>query len=133
MVRPARTTVVADVPAHDHGDPAPASRSGLVAMGLAGGLVPSPSALLVFLAALAIGHAWFGVLLVVAFGLGMAMTLCTLGLLIMQFRATAEQRLAHRSGTRFPAILRALPVATACGVLVLGLAIAAQAAGGIGR
>ncbi|HEU4911935.1 MAG TPA: nickel transporter, partial [Actinomycetes bacterium] len=60
--------------AHAHEVPAP-SRRGLVAIGLAGGLLPSPSAVLVFLGALALGHPWFGVLLVVAFGLGMAATL----------------------------------------------------------
>ena len=41
------------------------SRRGLIAIGLAGGLLPSPSALLVLLGAIALGHAWFGVALVV--------------------------------------------------------------------
>jgi nickel/cobalt transporter (NicO) family protein len=35
-------------------------------MGFAGGLVPSPLALVVLLGAIALGRAWFGVLLVVA-------------------------------------------------------------------
>src|SRR5207248_1328524 len=42
--------------AHSHAHPASVSRAGLVAMGLAGGLAPSPSALLVLLAALALGR-----------------------------------------------------------------------------
>lgn len=39
---------------------------------LAGGLVPSPSALVVLLAAIALGRTIFGVALVLVYGLGMA-------------------------------------------------------------
>ena len=75
--------------------PAPSRRS-LVAMGLAGGLVPSPSALIVFLAATGLGHPWFGVALVVAFGVGMATTLAVVGLLVVRLRDRAEARLRRR-------------------------------------
>ena len=44
-------------------------------MGMAGGLVPTPSALVVLLGATALGRAWFGVLLVAIYGIGMALTL----------------------------------------------------------
>ena len=53
-------------------------------MGVAGGLVPSPSALVVLLGAIALGRTWFGVLLVVAYGLGMAATLTAAGLLLVK-------------------------------------------------
>ncbi|MFJ7063773.1 nickel transporter, partial [Streptomyces microflavus] len=69
---------------HDH-DPAGTStapekarrtsRTGLIGMGIAGGLVPSPSALVVLLGAVALGRTAFGVLLVIGYGLGMAATL----------------------------------------------------------
>src|SRR5205823_984135 len=54
---------------HDHGpdhdgEAAPVRTRALVAMGFAGGLVPSPSALVVLLGAMALGRAWFGVVLV---------------------------------------------------------------------
>jgi ABC-type nickel/cobalt efflux system permease component RcnA len=55
-------------------------------MGVAGGLVPSPSALLVLLGATALGRAWFGVLLVIAYGVGMAVTLTVAGLLLLRPR-----------------------------------------------
>ena len=58
---------------HDHHHGAPVTRvgrRGLVGMGVAGGLVPSPSALVVLLAAVALGRTAFGVLLVLAYGLG---------------------------------------------------------------
>ena len=52
----------------------------LVAMGFAGGLVPSPSALVVLLGAIALHRAWFGLILVIAYGVGMAATLTGAGL-----------------------------------------------------
>ena len=64
--------------AHSHApiDPErPLHWRSLVAMGFAGGMVPAPSALVVLLGAIALGRTWFGVVLVVAYGLGMAATL----------------------------------------------------------
>ena len=65
-------------------------------MGLVGGLVPSPSALLLLLAAVALGRAWFGFVLVLAFGIGMATSLAAVGLmargLVLRLEAVAMQR-----------------------------------------
>lgn len=63
------------------------SRKQLLSMGLAGGLVPSPSALVVLLGAVALGRAWFGVLLVIAYGIGLALTLMGAGMLLAFFEA----------------------------------------------
>lgn len=52
----------------------------MVALGLAGGLVPSPSALLILLATMAVGRWWLGLLAVIAFGAGMAITLTITGM-----------------------------------------------------
>ena len=120
---------------HEHEAPAgvaPPSRRGLVAMGLAGGLLPSPSALLVLLGAVALGKPWFGVALVVAFGLGMAATLAVVGLLVMRLRERAELGLARHPGSRFAPVLRIAPVVTAAAVVVLGAALAWRGLGGTG-
>ena len=121
---------------HDHGhqrdDAAPPSRRGLVAIGLAGGLLPSPSALLVLLGAVALGHPWFGVGLVVAFGLGMASTLAVVGLLVMRLRERAELRLVSHPASRLAPVLRLVPVLTAVGVVVLGSALAWRGLGSTG-
>jgi ABC-type nickel/cobalt efflux system permease component RcnA len=93
-------------------------------MGLAGGLLPSPSAVLVLLGALAVGHPWFGVALVVAFGLGMATTLAVVGVLVMRLRERVERRLLRRPGTRVAVLLTVLPVLTAVTVTGLGLLLA---------
>jgi ABC-type nickel/cobalt efflux system permease component RcnA len=119
---------------HDHTGavpPGPRLRS-LIGMGVAGGLVPSPSALLVLLGGIALGRPWFGLLLVVAYGLGMAGLLTGIGLLLARGRALLERR-ARTGATswRWPLagrLTRALPVGTAALVLVVGIGVALTAA-----
>ncbi|NUO61690.1 MAG: High-affinity nickel-transporter [Hamadaea sp.] len=66
---------------HDHG-----GRRNLTVLGIAGGLVPSPTALVVLLGAAALGRLWFGIVLIVVYGLGMAGTLTAAGLLLLRVR-----------------------------------------------
>jgi nickel/cobalt exporter len=106
----------------------PLGRRGLVALGLAGGLVPSPSAVVVLLGGIALGHAWFGVALVLAYGLGMAATLTGVGLLLAHLRTRVDRRLAIPAGSLLARAGRLLPVATASVIVVVGLALAAQGA-----
>jgi nickel/cobalt transporter (NicO) family protein len=67
---------------HTHRGLAPTWR-GLFALGLAGGIVPSSSALVVLLSSVALGRLGFGLVLIVAFGLGMAVVLVTTGVLLV--------------------------------------------------
>jgi nickel/cobalt exporter len=114
---------------HDHGDPGPPlGRRGLVALGLAGGLVPSPSAVVVLLGGIALGRAWFGVALVLAYGLGMAATLTGVGLLLARLRTRMDRRLHLPAGTLPARLGRLLPAATASVIVLVGLGIAAQGA-----
>ncbi len=109
---------------HTHVLPAPGAtvpRRELVAMGIAGGLVPSPSALVVLLAALALGRVGLGLALVVAYGVGLAVTLVGTGLLL----ARAEHRIRGWLGSLGPhgsaLMVRALPLASAVAVSGAGL------------
>jgi nickel/cobalt exporter len=121
-------------PAAVAGRGAPASAShergagalrGLLAMGFAGGLVPSPSALVVLLGAIALGRTWFGILLVIGYGAGMATALMGIGLLLARGRRLLERRpLPPRLG----ALAARLPLATASLVVLVGAGLAAQAA-----
>jgi nickel/cobalt transporter (NicO) family protein len=113
-------------------DAAGPSRRGLIAIGLAGGLLPSPSALLVLLGAVALGHAWFGVALVVAFGLGMAATLAAVGLVVMRLRERAELRLRSHPASRLAPLLRIGPPVTAAAVVLLGTTLAWRGFGATG-
>jgi nickel/cobalt transporter (NicO) family protein len=107
----------------------------LVSVGFAGGLVPSPSALVVLLGAIALGRAWFGVLLVLAYGAGMALTLTGAGLLLVRVRAVLDRRGAGRVRARprlgLARLSRALPLASAATIVVVGLFLAVQGASAI--
>lgn len=118
------------VPHDDHHQPrrAGAGRSGVVLMGLAGGMVPSPSALVVLLGAIAIGRAWFGVVVIAAYGVGMAVTLVAAGLLMARLRDRIAA-LVTRSHPGLDRSLRYLPMLTAGLVLGGGLVLSARALG----
>jgi len=112
----------------------PVSRRSLVGMGIAGGLVPSPSALVVLLSAIALGRTAFGILLVVGYGLGMAATLTAAGLLLVKVR----DRFQHRSVDQVGRVGRAAarwqrvsPYLTASLVLVVGAGLALRSVGGL--
>lgn len=120
---------------HDHVLPAPGAvvrRRELVMMGLAGGLVPSPSALVVLLGAIAVGRVPFGVALVVAYGVGLAATLVGAGLLIVRFERGVRgwsSRLSTPAGARLNAVTNALPLVSGfaiagAGVLLLARSVA---------
>jgi ABC-type nickel/cobalt efflux system permease component RcnA len=90
-------------------------------MGVAGGLVPSPSALVVLLGAIGLGRTWFGVLLVLAYGAGMAAVLTAAGLLLIRIRDRWRWPARLRPGPRLAAWA---PNGTAALVLLVGSALA---------
>jgi ABC-type nickel/cobalt efflux system permease component RcnA len=95
-------------------------------------MVPAPSALVVLLGAIALGRTWFGVVLVVAYGLGMAATLTAAGLLLVRARGAIDRRAARgaRAG-RAARLARVLPVATSSLIVIVGLSLAARGAVGM--
>jgi nickel/cobalt exporter len=104
-------------------------RGGVVLMGFAGGLVPSPSAVVVLVGAAALGKAWFGVTLVLAYGTGLALSLALVGVLVTGSGRWLARRLptARSSGPgrwigRVPA--RTVPVGSAALVVALGVGLA---------
>ena len=117
---------------HSHAPPAPTGEAlqwrTLVPLGLVGGFVPSPSAIVVLLGAIALGRAWFGVVLVVGYGLGMAATLTGAGLLLVGARGAIEHRLTGpRAGWVAP-VAAALPALTAAAILLGGIYLAFRGA-----
>ncbi|MFD4114241.1 nickel transporter [Streptomyces niveus] len=107
---------------HHHGKTGRSGLPALLGVGLAGGLVPSPSALVVLLGAIALSRTYFGVLLVVGYGLGMALTLTSAGLLL----AGGGTRLAALGERRLPALRRYTPygsVLTGFAVLAVGVGL----------
>ena len=109
---------------HHHHREHKRGRLGLIGMGVAGGLVPSPSALVVLLGAVALGRTWFGIFLVLCYGIGMAATLTAAGILLVHVSDRWAGRVASRLGSqRFAG---AAPVMTAGLVLVVGLGLATR-------
>jgi ABC-type nickel/cobalt efflux system permease component RcnA len=106
------------------------SRGGLIGLGAAGGLVPSPSALLVLLAAVTAGRTVFGISLVLAYGLGMALALCAAGLLVVRLQDRLTRLVAGRKLARLGWVAAAMPVLTSSLVLVVGLGLMARAISG---
>jgi nickel/cobalt transporter (NicO) family protein len=99
---------------------------GLLALGVSGGLLPCPSALVVMLGAIALHRVAFGMLLIVAFSLGLAGVLTGIGLLLVY---------AQRWFERFPGdgrLIRAVSVGSAAVVTAAGLVISAGALAQLG-
>jgi ABC-type nickel/cobalt efflux system permease component RcnA len=96
----------------------------LFALGLSGGLVPSASAVIVLLVSISLGRPGYGVLLTIAFGLGMAVVLIGIGVALVYARGLLE-RVPSRA--RFASVARWVPLATALFVLAVGVAITTQA------
>jgi len=100
---------------------------GLFALGLAGGLIPSTSALLILLGSIAAGRPAFGFVLVVAFGLGMAVVMSGIGLALVIARGRLDR---FDGSTTLGRLSGYVPLAAACIVLALGLYLTVQAVGG---
>jgi nickel/cobalt exporter len=107
-------------PHHHHHHHQVGGRS-LLSMGAAAGLLPCPSALVVLLAAVSQHEVALGMLLIVAFSLGLAGTLTALGLAVVHARRFVPPRIA---AGRVAALLPAL---SAVLVVAIGLVLAARA------
>ena len=99
----------------------------LFALGLAGGIIPSTNALIILLGTIVAGRAAFGIVLVIAFGLGMALVLGGVGAIMVLARERLE-RLPMTSSLGRAA--RHAPLAAAVVVLSVGLWLTVQAIGG---
>ena len=108
---------------HDHDD-ALTSR-GILGVGIAAGLLPCPSALVVLLSAIALHRVGFGMALIVAFSIGLAATITAIGLL-----AVLARRAFSRARLDGP-VVRALPAVSAAVIVLVGLAITARALPGV--
>jgi ABC-type nickel/cobalt efflux system permease component RcnA len=109
---------------HSHAPSGPGLR-GLVAVGVSGGLLPCPSALVVLLAAVSLHRVAFGMVLILAFSTGLALSITGIGLL-----AVLAKRSFSRVSFEGP-LVRLLPVASALVIVVAGLAMTARALPGV--
>ncbi len=101
----------------------------LLALGVSGGLLPCPSALIVLLSAVALGRVGFGLVLIVVFSVGLASVLTGIGLLVV-FAGRLLARLPGRS--RHAPLLRVVPALSALLITVVGAGFIWQALRQIG-
>lgn len=123
---------------HDHGphghhhhlppgtDGSPVTWRGLLALGISGGLLPCPSALVLMLGAISLERVSFGLALIVMFSLGLASVLTAIGVVLV-YAGKFFQRIPE-SGPLF----RFVPVASALFITVVGVGITLQALMSIG-
>jgi nickel/cobalt transporter (NicO) family protein len=105
---------------HHHHENALTSK-GILGVGVAAGLLPCPSALVVLLSAIALHRIGLGLALIVAFSFGLAITITSIGLVAVLARRTFGRiSLEGR-------LVRALPAGSAALILVVGLVITARA------
>jgi nickel/cobalt exporter len=111
---------------HSHAAPDQLSLRSLVALGVSGGLLPCPSALVVLLSAIALHRLAFGLALIVAFSFGLASVISGIGLAVLY---------ARKLFTRLPSdhgrVVQILPVASAVIITTLGLVLTARSLPGV--
>jgi len=106
---------------HSHAVPDGLSARSLIAVGISGGMLPCPSALVVLLAATSLHRVAFGLVLIVAFSLGLALTITSIGLFAV-FAKRAFSRVNMDGG-----LIRLLPAVSAVVILVAGALMTARA------
>jgi ABC-type nickel/cobalt efflux system permease component RcnA len=120
-------------PTHSHGgrehshlppgaDGSPLTWRSLLALGVSGGLLPCPSALVVMLAAISLGRVGYGLALIVAFSVGLAATLTAVGLLFVYASRFVAARRAGEGR-----VMKALPVLSSLVIACAGAAICYEA------
>jgi ABC-type nickel/cobalt efflux system permease component RcnA len=104
---------------HGHGTPETPTRSlswwGLTLLGITGGMIPCVEAIWLLLATVGTGQFWLVLPAVLAFSAGLAVVLVVIGILVVQVPRFAQSRFG--SGR----LLRALPIASALVVTLMGL------------
>ena len=103
---------------HDHDS---GGRAGLLGIGISAGIIPCPTALVVLLAAISLQRVGYGLVLILAFSLGLAIAVTSIGLVAVLARRTFS-RMSFDGG-----LVRALPAVSAVVVLGLGVAMTLRA------
>ena len=103
---------------HSHKPPETVSWGSLLTLGISGGLLPCPSALVLMLAAISAQQIGYGLILTLCFSFGLAATLTSVGLIFLYFGKIFEN--PALSGNR---IVKTLPVFSAFVIACLGAVV----------
>jgi nickel/cobalt exporter len=111
---------------HSHVPEGDISIGSLIALGASGGLVPCPSALILLLSAISIGRVGLGMVLLLAFSLGLAIVLTATGLLVLYAKNLFPDRKTENN-----AFFRYMPVLSAAVIFVIGVVMTGVSLGWI--
>ena len=106
---------------HDHEHDEALSLRRLLGIGISGGIIPCPTALVVLLAAISLHRVGYGLVLILAFSAGLAAAMTAIGLLAVTAKRTFDR--VDFNGS----LVRLLPAISALVVLGLGLAMTVRA------
>jgi len=106
---------------HHHAPPGDITVGSLMALGASGGLVPCPAAMVLLLSAIAIGRVGLGLILLLAFSLGLAGVLMAIGMLVIY----AKNWLPESSKNAQHPLLKFAPIASAFVILCVGILMTA--------
>ena len=106
---------------HSHSHDGGEGRKGLLGIGISAGIIPCPTALVVLLAAISLQRVGYGLILIVAFSIGLAASVTGIGLI-----AVTARRTFNRMSLDGP-VIRALPAISAVAVLGLGAVMTLRA------
>ncbi len=109
---------------HSHLPPKEITWRSLLALGISGGLLPCPSALVLMLAAINLNRVGYGLVLTIAFSFGLAATLTVVGFLFLY-----GGRLFDGPRFRQSIVIKALPVFSAFVIACLGAVICYRSLG----
>jgi nickel/cobalt exporter len=112
--------------AHDHSHGEPLTVRGLIGLGVSGGLVPCPSALVVLIAAISQHRLGLGIVLIAAFSVGLAATLTAVGLAVI-WGGRAFTRLRPERRLFGGRLTGALPALSASVIVLAGTLITLRA------
>lgn len=104
---------------HHHGHDDVVSGGRIAFLGVVGGMVPTPTALTVLVGTAALGSAWYGVLLVASYGVGMTLVLIFAGRLIESLYRYGESVIDSRGAAR--TLVEAAPAIAAMIQVIAGL------------
>ena len=112
---------------HSHAlQPGRASRTDILMLGVTGGIVPCPTALMVLFAAVALHKVAFGLGMIVAFSFGLAFVLILIGILMVKAKDFMDKHLNETGAIRF------LPYVSAAVITLIGCAFTLRAARALG-
>jgi nickel/cobalt transporter (NicO) family protein len=95
----------------------------LLTLGVTGGIVPCPTAIIILFAAIGLDRLSFGLMLMISFSVGLAFVLILIGLTIVGTRKAAESRFKLAESR----LVRFMPYVSGTLIVLIGLGITVRA------